>query len=84
MPINKNANIRYRVLDRCFRDKRHRYFIEDLIDECDEALRELNDIGKTKIRDMTEKLAEDAKLQVAGQALLRDAMGSWRREKRDL
>lgn len=46
MPVNKNANIRYRVLDSCFRDKRHRYFIEDLIDECDKALRELN--PKTK------------------------------------
>ena len=38
MPINKNANIRYQTLDRCFRDVRRRYFIADLIRECSEAL----------------------------------------------
>lgn len=38
--------MRYRVLDSCFRDKQHKYFIEDLIDACEEALRELN--PKTK------------------------------------
>ena len=42
MPVNKNANIRYRTLDRCFRDTRRRYFIEDLIDECNEALLSYN------------------------------------------
>lgn len=42
MPINKNANIRYRTLDRCFRDQRHKYFIDDLIKECEKALVEFN------------------------------------------
>lgn len=42
MPANKNANIRYRVLDRCFRDTRRKYFIEDLIEECNIALRAEN------------------------------------------
>lgn len=33
MPINKNAYIRYKILDRCFRNKYRNYFIEDLIEE---------------------------------------------------
>ena len=45
MPVNKNANIRYRALDACFRDKRRRYFIEDLIDKCEEALLGFNGKG---------------------------------------
>ena len=32
MPTNKNAAIRYQALDKCFRDRRHRYYLEDLID----------------------------------------------------
>jgi len=40
MPKNKNAVIRYQVLDRCFSDFRHRYYIDDLIDKCAEALLE--------------------------------------------
>lgn len=38
MPTNKNADIRYQALDKCFRDCRHRYYIDDLIDACEEAL----------------------------------------------
>ena len=41
MPQNKNAVIRYQALDRCFSDFRHfrhRYYIDDLIDACAEAL----------------------------------------------
>jgi hypothetical protein len=29
MATNKNASIRYRALDKCFRDYRHRYFIKE-------------------------------------------------------
>lgn len=50
MPINKNANIRYRTLDRCFRDTHRRYFMEDLIDECNEALLSYNFEGGVKRR----------------------------------
>lgn len=38
MPLNKNATIRYQALDKCFSDFRHRYYIDDLIDACAEAL----------------------------------------------
>ena len=42
MATNKNASIRYRALDKCFRDYRHRYFIEDLIEKCEEELESFN------------------------------------------
>lgn len=42
MATNKNATIRYRALDKCFRDYRHRYYIEDLIDKCEEELESFN------------------------------------------
>ena len=38
MSINKYAFIRYKVLDRCFRNPGRMYFIEDLIDECNLVL----------------------------------------------
>ena len=41
MPTNKNALIRYKVLDRCFSDFRRRYEIDDLIDEVNETLYDL-------------------------------------------
>ena len=42
MATNKNATIRYRALDKCFRDYRHRYYIEDLIEKCEEELESFN------------------------------------------
>lgn len=32
MPTNKNAQLRYQVLDRCFSDFNRRYDIEDLLE----------------------------------------------------
>jgi predicted DNA-binding transcriptional regulator YafY len=42
MSVNKNALIRYKVMDSCFRNHAKKYFIEDLIDECSNVLAELN------------------------------------------
>ncbi len=42
MATNKNASIPYRVLDKCFRNFRHRYYIEDIIDKCEEKLKFFN------------------------------------------
>lgn len=42
MATNKNAVIRYRALDKCFRDYRHRYYLEDLIEKCEDELRSFN------------------------------------------
>ncbi len=42
MSTNKNALIRYKVLDKCFRNPGKRYFINDLILECEKVLLEIN------------------------------------------
>lgn len=42
MSINKNALIRYQVLDRCFRNSGRMYFWKDLLEECNKALIEFN------------------------------------------
>ena len=42
MSINKNALIRYQVLDRCFRNNGRMYFLEDLLEECNKALIEFD------------------------------------------
>jgi predicted DNA-binding transcriptional regulator YafY len=38
MPQNKSAIIRYQTLDRCFRNPNKKYYINDLIDECSDAI----------------------------------------------
>ena len=38
MSVNKNALIRYQVLERCFRNPGRMYFIDDLLEECNRAL----------------------------------------------
>lgn len=40
MATNKHATIRYHALDRCFSNYGRSYFIEDLIDACNEAIYE--------------------------------------------
>lgn len=42
MATNKNATVRYQALDRCFRNPGRKYYIQDLIDVCNEALLDLN------------------------------------------
>lgn len=46
MPTNKNASIRYQALDKCFGRTNKKYFIEDLIEACNEALYEFNGMNK--------------------------------------
>jgi len=41
MPTNKNAQLRYQILDRCFSDFSRKYEIEDLLDKVNEALYDL-------------------------------------------
>ena len=45
MSSNKNALIRYKTIDRCLRNKYKKYTLEDLIEECSEALFEFAPIG---------------------------------------
>lgn len=56
MPTNKNAAIRYQTLDKCFRDRRHRYYLEDLIDKCEEALYYYNGVGEVSRRQIFEDI----------------------------
>ena len=56
MPTNKNASIRYQVLDKCFRDFHHRYYIDDLIAKCNEALSDFNGTGGVSRRQMFEDI----------------------------
>ena len=45
MATNKNAQIRYQALDRCLSNWSRRYYIEDLVDACNEALYNYNGEG---------------------------------------
>ena len=38
MATNKNATIRYQALDKCFRNPGRKYFIDDLLEACNQAL----------------------------------------------
>lgn len=55
MATTKYASIRYKVLDKCFRNSGKRYFIDDLIKECENELLEIdpnsNGISLRQIRD---------------------------------
>lgn len=46
MPTNKNAQLRYQIIDKCLSNWSRRYYIEDLVDACNEALYLYN--GETK------------------------------------
>lgn len=42
MPTNRNAQLRYKVLDQCFRNPGRKFFWQDLLDEINKALEEYN------------------------------------------
>lgn len=50
MPVNKYVSLRYLVLNRCFRNPFREYTIDDLVDECNKALR---NAGKTEVSQRT-------------------------------
>ena len=53
MAITKHALIRYQTLDRCFRNSGRRYYINDLLEACNEALAEFEpDSGGIKKRQL--------------------------------
>jgi len=66
MPTNKNAQLRYKVLDQCFSDFRHQYTIDDLLDTVNEMLGDMYGISVSirQIRDdikyMRDRMAYDA------------------------
>lgn len=50
MPVNKNAMARYHRLDACLRDRNKKFYIEDLIRECSDAIRTSDDQESTVSR----------------------------------
>lgn len=53
MATNKNAQLRYQVLDRCFSDFRYKYTIDELIDKVNDRLLDLygTEVGGRQIRE---------------------------------
>lgn len=53
MPNNRKAIIRYKVLDKCFCNKYHKFYIEELVDKCNDALYDagLEPVSKKQIYD---------------------------------
>ncbi|SEJ80065.1 Predicted DNA-binding transcriptional regulator YafY, contains an HTH and WYL domains [Dyadobacter sp. SG02] len=46
MPVNRNALIRYRTIDRCLQNRFRKWALDDLIEACSEALYEYEGIRK--------------------------------------
>lgn len=46
MPVNRNALIRYRTIDKCLQNRRRKWTIEDLIEACNAVLYEYEGIEK--------------------------------------
>jgi predicted DNA-binding transcriptional regulator YafY len=46
MPINRNALIRYRTIDRCLQNRRRKWTIENLMDACSSSLYEIDGVDK--------------------------------------
>ena len=69
MPTNKNAQLRYQILDRCFSNRHRRYTIDDLVDAVNDALYDLygTEVGVRQIRDdikyMRDRMAYDAPIE---------------------
>lgn len=63
MSANKNAQLRYQILDRCFSNFKKKYTIDDLIEEVNEKLYDMNGI-EVSLR----QIREDIKF-------MRDRMG---------
>lgn len=53
MASNKHAQIRYKVLDDCFSNFHRKFYFEDLIERCNDALRELYGEEHTGIKTRT-------------------------------
>ena len=61
MPVDKQVLMRYQVLNRCFRNRYREYTIDDLVDECNEALRNADkpDVSKRTIQNDINTLEVD-------------------------
>ncbi|MFZ1702799.1 MAG: WYL domain-containing protein [Saprospiraceae bacterium] len=58
MAVSKYPLIRYKVLDRCFRATYKRYYIDDLVDKCNEVLYEMTgEEESVKLRQIRDDIA---------------------------
>ncbi len=58
MAITKYPLIRYKILDKCFRNTGKRYFIEDLVKECENVILEMDpDSSGISVRQIREDIA---------------------------
>lgn len=82
MPVNKNALIRYKTLDRCLRNKYRRWTLDDLVEACSDALYEMEGITsgvsvRTVQADLqvmrSDKLGYNAPIEVYGNKFYRYA-----------
>ena len=66
MPTNKNAQLRYQILDRCFSNRHRRYTIDDLVEAVNDAKANQGDKPAMIILDTVKgagvKAIEDTKL----------------------
>ena len=46
MPVNKNALLRYKTIDRCLRNKYRRWTLDGLVEACSDALYEMEGITR--------------------------------------
>lgn len=69
MPTNKNAQLRYQILDRCFSNRHRKYTIDELVDAVNDALYDLygTQVGVRQIRDdikyMRDRMSYDAPIE---------------------
>ena len=82
MPVNKNALLRYKIIDRSLRNRYRRWTIEDLVDEVSDALYDMEGIRKgislrTVQNDIqimrSDKLGYNAPIEVYDQKYYRSA-----------
>lgn len=61
MPVDKQVLLRYGVLNRCFRNQFREYTIDDLVDECNKALRRIDkpDVSKRTVQNDINALEAD-------------------------
>ncbi|SHL70554.1 Predicted DNA-binding transcriptional regulator YafY, contains an HTH and WYL domains [Xylanibacter ruminicola] len=61
MPVDKQVLLRYQVLNKCFRNRYREYTIDDLVDECNKALRRADktDVSKRTVQNDINQLEVD-------------------------
>ncbi len=66
MPVNRNALIRYRTIDKCLQNNYRKWTLNDLIEECSEALYEFEGIDKGVSKRTIQKDIQDMRSDKLG------------------